>query len=55
MNAVTKTVNTKKLLIHELAHHFPYAVFSVALSFVGAALLGYFSFGATPQAVEQGS
>ncbi len=55
MNVESKPVNTKKLLIHELAHHFPYAVFSVALSFVGAAILGYFSFGATPETVEQGS
>lgn len=47
--------STRDLLLHELAHHFPYAVFSVALSFVGAALLGYFSFGATAKAVEAGS
>ena len=55
MKAVGNIVSTKKLLSHELACHFPYAVFSVALSFVGAALLGYFSFGATPEVVESGS
>ena len=55
MNHAEKSVNTKELLSHELAHHFPYAVFSVAISFVGAALLGYFSFGASAEVVESGS
>jgi hypothetical protein len=55
MDGTHKSINTKHLLAHELACHFPYAVFSVALSFVGAALLGYFYFGASPAAVEQGS
>lgn len=52
---IHKESDTQKLLIHELAHHFPYAVFSVALSFIGAALLGYFSFGASATVVESGS
>lgn len=55
MQHIQKTVKTKELLAHELAHHFPYAVFSVALSFIGAALLGYFSFGASASVVESGS
>ena len=54
MKAV-QNVNTRELLVHELAHHFPYAVFSVALSFIGAALLSYFSFGATVQVIEVGA
>lgn len=41
-------------LSSEIVTHFPYAVFSVALSFVGAALLDYFSFGATPEVVRHG-
>ena len=44
-----------QLLATELVCHFPYAVFSVALSLISAALLGYFSFGAQPQTVESGS
>lgn len=39
----------------ELMEHFPYAVFSIALSFVGAALLDYFSFGARPDVVRHGA
>ena len=44
-----------QLLTTELTCHFPYAVFSVALSLISAAILGYFSFGAQPQTVESGS
>lgn len=43
------------LMSHELASHFPYAVFSVALSMIAAGILGYFSFGASPEVVEHGS
>ncbi len=39
----------------ELLTHFPYAVFSVALGLVGAALLDYFSFGASPATVSHGA
>lgn len=42
-------------LFTELVAHFPYAVFSVALSFIGVALLNYFSFGAAPETVRHGS
>lgn len=38
----------------EIVSHFPYAVFSVALGLIGAAILDYFSFGATPQVVAKG-
>lgn len=43
-----------ELMKHELASHFPYAVFSVALSMIAAGILGYFSFGAAPEVVEHG-
>ena len=39
----------------ELIVHFPYAVFSVAFSLIGAGLLGYFSFGASPEVIHKGS
>lgn len=39
----------------EIITHFPYAVFSVALGLIGAALLTYFSFGATAQTVKKGT
>ena len=39
----------------ELIEHFPYAVFSVALGLIGAALMQYFSFGATAYTVKNGS
>lgn len=42
-------------LSSELIAHFPYAVFSVALSFIGVALLNYFSFGAAAETVKHGS
>src|SRR3989338_11038208 len=47
--------NSKNLITQELACHFPYAVFSVALSMISAGILGYFSFGATAEVVEHGS
>jgi hypothetical protein len=46
---------TGTIVVNELACHFPYAVFSVALSLATAAILGYFSFGAKPEVVEHGS
>lgn len=53
----TSVVETKtgSIIVNELACHFPYAVFSVALSLATAALLGYFSFGASPKVIEHGS
>jgi len=42
-------------IAEELMSHFPYAVFSVALSIVGVALLDYFSFGATSDVVSKGA
>lgn len=51
---ITKT-KTGSIVTTELACHFPYAVFSVALSLATAAILGYFSFGAEPATVEHGS
>lgn len=42
-------------LIDELTIHFPYAVFSIALSIAGVALLNYFSFGAKPDVIRAGS
>lgn len=42
-------------LTAELFTHFPYAVFSVALGFVGVALLDYFSFGATQAVIQEGA
>ena len=50
-----ETGNSTDLMINELATHFPYAVFSVALSMIAAALLGYFSFGASVEVIEHGS
>lgn len=44
-----------EMMAQELLCHFPYAVLSVALSMIAAGILGYFSFGATPQTVEHGS
>lgn len=44
-----------ELVNHELVCHFPYAVLSVALSMIAAGVLGYFSFGASPEAVSKGS
>lgn len=38
----------------EVIAHFPYAVFSVALALIGAAILDYFSFGAQPAVVRSG-
>ena len=46
---------TGTIVFNELACHFPYAVFSVALSLATAAILGYFSFGAQANVVEHGS
>lgn len=43
------------IILDEIVCHFPYAVFSVAFSIIAAALLGYFSFGATQKTVQQGS
>jgi hypothetical protein len=43
------------MVLDEVMCHFPYAVFSVAFSLIAAALLGYFSFGASTKAVEHGS
>ena len=42
-------------LSQELSAHFPYAVFSVALSIIGVALLNYFSFGAVESIVNRGA
>ncbi len=39
----------------ELVEHFPYAVFSVALGLIGAALMQYFSFNAPIHTVRSGS
>ena len=39
----------------EVIAHFPYAVFSVALGLIGAALLTYFSFGAAAGTVKRGT
>ena len=50
-----QSTKTGTIIINELACHFPYAVFSVALSLIAAALLGYFSFGAQPSVVAHGS
>ena len=61
MNIVKKWIKesaatkTGSIIINELACHFPYAVFSVALSLATAAILGYFSFGAKPEVIEHGS
>ncbi len=46
---------TTEIIVNELACHFPYAVFSVALSLATAAILGYFSFRAQPEEIEHGS
>lgn len=54
MSSAAKT-NFTDLVNHELICHFPYAVLSVALSMIAAGILGYFSFGASPAVVEQGS
>ncbi len=42
-------------LATELVTHFPYAVFSVALAFIGAAVMDYFSFGAETHVVQHGA
>lgn len=39
----------------ELIVHFPYAVCSVAFALIGAAILSYFTFGATPEVVQKGT
>ncbi|NBP00683.1 MAG: hypothetical protein EBU90_11245 [Proteobacteria bacterium] len=39
----------------ELMTHFPYGVFSVALGFIGVAIMDYFSFGATREVVQEGA
>jgi hypothetical protein len=53
--SISKKPTIWELMSHELVCHFPYAVFSVALSMIAAGVLGYFAFGAPQDVVEHGS